>query len=103
MVVDGSLAMGIPTMVSASNSLLLSLPACRESETDLPHTDGNSLVREATSLEKPFIFVCLNYRLGYFGFLSSRELQAEAARNGEDYQPNLGLYDQRLGLQWVCR
>ncbi|KAK2762348.1 hypothetical protein FQN54_001358 [Arachnomyces sp. PD_36] len=71
------------------------------SDADTPHSDGNILVREATSLGKPFIFVCLNYRLGYFGFLSSRELQDEAARIGEDYQPNLGLYDQRLGLQWV--
>lgn len=43
----------------------------------------------------------LNYRLGYYGFLNSRELQMEAEDNHEEYWPNLGLYDQRLALQWV--
>jgi hypothetical protein len=47
------------------------------------------------------VLVTINYRLGYFGFLASRELQAEAARNGEEYCPNQGLYDQRVALQWV--
>ncbi|KAI1411957.1 alpha/beta-hydrolase [Hypoxylon sp. FL1857] len=36
------------------------------------------------------IFVSINYRLGMFGWLA-----------GEDVTPNLGLYDQRLALEWV--
>lgn len=63
--------------------------------------DGNFLVHQSSQIQKPFIFVTLNYRLGYLGFLHSRELRAEAERNGEEYCPNKGLYDQRLGLEWV--
>ncbi|KAI0382458.1 alpha/beta-hydrolase [Hypomontagnella monticulosa] len=36
------------------------------------------------------IVVSINYRLGMYGWLA-----------GEDVTPNLGLYDQRLALQWV--
>ncbi|KAI0836025.1 alpha/beta-hydrolase [Hypoxylon sp. FL0890] len=36
------------------------------------------------------IFVSINYRLGMFGWLA-----------GDDVTPNLGLYDQRLALEWV--
>lgn len=56
---------------------------------------------EAARLKKPFIFVTINYRLGYYGFLSSRELEMEATAGGEEYNPNLGLHDQRLALEWV--
>lgn len=63
--------------------------------------DGNFLVHEASRLGKPFVFVTLNYRLGYYGFLTSRELQMEAKAKGEDYSPNPGLHDQRLALRWV--
>ncbi|OAX82190.1 hypothetical protein ACJ72_03459 [Emergomyces africanus] len=63
--------------------------------------DGNYLVEESGRLGKPFVFVTLNYRLGYYGFLSSSELAAEARSRGEEYHPNPGLYDQRLGLEWV--
>ncbi|PVH90452.1 alpha/beta-hydrolase, partial [Periconia macrospinosa] len=40
------------------------------------------------------IIVAVNYRLNTFGFLGGEELQAEGATN-------LGLRDQRLGLEWV--
>ncbi|KAI2469042.1 alpha/beta-hydrolase [Annulohypoxylon bovei var. microspora] len=36
------------------------------------------------------IVVSINYRLGLFGWLA-----------GDDVTPNLGLYDQRLALEWV--
>lgn len=64
-------------------------------------TDGNHLIRQAITLGKPFVFVTINYRLGFYGFLSSRELEAEALQLGEEYCPNQGLRDQRLALQWV--
>ncbi|MCQ8780301.1 carboxylesterase family protein, partial [Escherichia coli] len=37
------------------------------------------------------IFVAINYRLGLYGWLSG----------ANDTIPNLGLYDQRMALQWV--
>jgi hypothetical protein len=40
------------------------------------------------------IFVALNYRLGAFGWLSGSIIQ-------QDSTPNVGLYDQRLALEWV--
>lgn len=47
--------------------------------------------------------MALQYRLGYYGFLSSKELQDEARANGEVGFANVGLHDQRLGLQWVSK
>lgn len=47
------------------------------------------------------MFVTANYRLGNYGFLSSRELEQEAEVEGRSYEPNLGLHDQRLALEWV--
>jgi triacylglycerol lipase len=41
------------------------------------------------------IFVAVNYRLGGFGFMPGREVL-------QDGSANLGLLDQRLGLQWVA-
>ena len=40
------------------------------------------------------IYVALNYRLGAFGWLSGPSFE----QNGTS---NVGLYDQRLALQWV--
>lgn len=65
--------------------------------------DGNYIVQHSIHKGKPVILVSLNYRLGYYGFLSSKELKDEAARLGEIGFANLGLHDQRLGLQWVQR
>lgn len=63
--------------------------------------DGKFLVQRSVALDKPIIYVGLNYRLGYFGWLASRELKEEAQRNGEVGFANQGLHDQRLALQWV--
>lgn len=40
------------------------------------------------------IYVALNYRLGAFGWLSGSAFP-------RDGTPNVGLYDQRLALEWV--
>jgi hypothetical protein len=50
---------------------------------------------------KPIIVASMNYRVGPYGFLTSKELQAEALKRGEKGYANLGFHDQRLGLQWV--
>ncbi|KAF4550440.1 Carboxylesterase-like protein 11 [Elsinoe fawcettii] len=54
--------------------------------------------------ETPFkaIVVMPAYRLNLFGFLSSRELEAEARRNGETVA-NYGFWDQRMALEWTAR
>ena len=57
--------------------------------------DASSLVLESIQQKKPIIFVAVNYRVGGFGFLPGKEVLADGSAN-------LGLLDQRLGLQWVA-
>ncbi|KAI1381605.1 sterol esterase [Hypoxylon crocopeplum] len=56
--------------------------------------DASSLVSNGVDQDKPFIFVSVNYRVGGFGFLAGKEILADGASN-------LGLLDQRMGLEWV--
>ncbi|KAI5864363.1 sterol esterase [Durotheca rogersii] len=56
--------------------------------------DGSGLVSTGVDQKKPFIFVSVNYRMGGFGFLAGKEVLADGASN-------LGLLDQRMGLEWV--
>ncbi|KAI8623559.1 sterol esterase [Xylariaceae sp. FL1651] len=56
--------------------------------------DGTELVLNGIAQGKPFIFVSVNYRVGGFGFLAGKEILADGASN-------LGLLDQRMGLEWV--
>jgi len=56
--------------------------------------DAKSIVTRSVALGKPVLYVAVNYRLGGFGFMAGKELAAEGSTN-------LGLRDQRLGLQWV--
>ena len=57
--------------------------------------DATSLVTESVSQGKPVIIVAVNYRVGGFGFMPGKEILADGSSN-------LGLLDQRLGLQWVA-
>ncbi|GAA6023879.1 hypothetical protein JCM10207_000513 [Rhodosporidiobolus poonsookiae] len=56
--------------------------------------NGSWVVQRSVELEKPIIFVSINYRTAALGFLASDEVK----QSGEQ---NFGLYDQRLGMQWV--
>jgi carboxylesterase type B len=56
-------------------------------------SDGNHLVKRSLDIGKPIIIVAINYRLNVFGFLSSRELIAEARSLGEEPISNQGLND----------
>jgi carboxylesterase type B len=57
--------------------------------------DGASLVANSITDGQPILFVAVNYRVGGFGFLPGKEILADGSSN-------LGLLDQRLGLQWVA-
>ncbi|GAO16369.1 uncharacterized protein UV8b_00274 [Ustilaginoidea virens] len=57
--------------------------------------DGTSLVNYATSINQPFIFVAVQYRLAGYGFMPGKEIMAEGSGNA-------GLLDQRMGLEWVA-
>jgi carboxylesterase type B len=57
--------------------------------------DGTSLVAQSVLQGKPIVFVAVNYRVGGFGFMPGKEVLADGSAN-------LGLLDQRLGLQWVA-
>jgi carboxylesterase type B len=52
------------------------------------------IVSHATKSGMPFIAVSLNYRSGILGFINGMEVAG--TRN-----QNIGLFDQRLALQWV--
>ncbi|PWY89234.1 alpha/beta-hydrolase [Aspergillus heteromorphus CBS 117.55] len=58
----------------------------------LYNPDG--LVKEAVASGTPVIYVGINYRLGFFGFATSRAMI-------ETKQTNAGLRDQRSALEWV--
>lgn len=57
--------------------------------------NGAVLIPQSVAQGKPMILVTVNYRLGAFGFLGGREVLADGAAN-------LGLLDQRMGLEWVA-
>lgn len=57
--------------------------------------DGSVLIPQSVAQGKPMIIVSVNYRLGAFGFLGGKEVLADGAAN-------LGLLDQRMGLEWVA-
>lgn len=52
------------------------------------------IARSENNNSSGVIYVSMNYRLGAFGFLSGPTFQ-------ENGTANLGLYDQRLALDWV--
>ncbi|KAK1760232.1 sterol esterase precursor [Echria macrotheca] len=56
--------------------------------------EGGPLVANAIAMGKPYIFVAVNYRVAGFGFLPGKEVLGDGAAN-------LGLLDQRMGLEWV--
>ncbi|CVL02715.1 probable triacylglycerol lipase V precursor [Fusarium proliferatum] len=57
--------------------------------------DGTSLLGTAIDQDQPFIYVAVNYRVAGFGFMPGAEIK-------KDGSSNLGLLDQRMGLQWVA-
>ncbi|KAI0265668.1 carotenoid ester lipase precursor [Gloeopeniophorella convolvens] len=56
--------------------------------------DGGNIVSRSIDLKQPVIFVSINYRLSALGFMGGKEVKKEGVGN-------LGLWDQRIALQWV--
>jgi carboxylesterase type B len=60
--------------------------------------DPSTLVAKSVDINNisdRVIFVPINYRLGIFGWLSGPNFRSQGGTS------NLGLYDQRAGLDWV--
>ncbi|CEL60879.1 hypothetical protein RSOLAG1IB_04118 [Rhizoctonia solani AG-1 IB] len=59
-----------------------------------PAYPGDRILGAAFRLNKPVIYLAMNYRLGIYGFPPSQQSESAGALN-------LGLKDQRLALEWV--
>jgi cholinesterase len=59
-----------------------------------PRYNTSYIVNASVAIHKPIIMVSINYRVGGWGFLGSKEVVAAGASN-------IGLFDQRLALTWV--
>ncbi|XDG09198.1 hypothetical protein ABKA04_008813 [Annulohypoxylon sp. FPYF3050] len=59
-----------------------------------PHFDPENIIKLSASIEKPVIYVSLNYRLTIFGFASLEPLHDQKSLN-------VGMRDQRAGFQWI--
>lgn len=57
--------------------------------------DGTGLINYAKSINQPFVFVAVQYRVAGHGFMPGKEIMAEGSGNA-------GLLDQRMGLEWVA-
>lgn len=67
-----------------------------------PIYDGRLLAdSSANILSRPTIIITLNYRLGVYGFLAGRDLEAYSKDHGETGVGNYGIWDQVLALRWV--
>ncbi|RDW77850.1 hypothetical protein BP5796_05702 [Coleophoma crateriformis] len=62
--------------------------------------DGANLVQQSMKIQKPIVFVGINYRLAAFGFLASQALRDD---NGGTGGGNYGARDQHLAIEWVYR
>ncbi|KAK2464493.1 hypothetical protein APHAL10511_003472 [Amanita phalloides] len=56
--------------------------------------DGSNIIKRSIALGEPILYVSMNYRLGGFGFMGGDALRQAGVGN-------VGLWDQRLALQWV--
>jgi carboxylesterase type B len=69
-------------------------------------TDGRNFVSSSLVLRRPVVVVAINYRLNFFGFLSSMDI-AKDVKEDSDYSEhgasfgNWGLLDQKMAFEWV--
>ncbi|KAH7133785.1 Alpha/Beta hydrolase protein [Dactylonectria macrodidyma] len=70
---------------------------------DMGVFDGVNFVTHALTRNTPVVAVNLNYRVGLGGFLASKAIKDDLARDGYEGVGNFGLCDQQVALQWVSR
>lgn len=63
--------------------------------------DGHILANKSSKFLEPTINVVINYRLGPFGWLASRDIKAYNEKFGETGVGNYGLWDQHNALKWT--
>lgn len=63
--------------------------------------DCTRLVSYSVARDTPVVIVTFNYRVGLGGFLASKDIQNDLAKDGHSGIGNFGLYDQQLALAWV--
>lgn len=66
-----------------------------------PIYDGRALAEISSKLDTPTIIISINFRLGVFGFLASKEIREYNLEFGEGGVGNYGLWDQVEALRWV--
>jgi carboxylesterase type B len=60
------------------------------------------LVALSASLGQPVITVAIQYRLGWLGFLASKDFEAEGEHSENGLGPgNWGIIDQRNAFLWI--
>ncbi|KAL4753502.1 Alpha/Beta hydrolase protein [Aspergillus terricola var. indicus] len=67
----------------------------------LPTYDGFRFVSESVRKNKPVILATINYRLGLFGFLASKDIARGLAADGFEGNGNFALTDQQTALYWI--
>jgi carboxylesterase type B len=68
-----------------------------------PNDDPDTLAPLLSETAFEAIIVAAAYRLNAFGFLTSKELQAEASQKYGESSGNMGFWDQRLALEWTAK
>ncbi|KAJ3550115.1 hypothetical protein NM208_g163 [Fusarium decemcellulare] len=63
--------------------------------------DGRALADISNSVKEPTIIISVNFRLGVFGFLASKEIREYNLEFGEEGVGNYGLWDQVQALRWI--
>ncbi|UPK91559.1 hypothetical protein LCI18_002494 [Fusarium solani-melongenae] len=65
--------------------------------------DGRALADISSEINEPTIVISVNFRLGVFDFLASKEIREYNLEFREEGMGNYGLWDQVQGLRWVQR
>jgi carboxylesterase type B len=66
-----------------------------------PQYNPTKMAALANEKGTPTIIISVNYRVGIFGSMASKDLLEEAKSNGQEGVGNQGLRDQQTALKWV--